>query len=188
MAVGTTTSVKHNLKAQQVESVAERHGIEEQDSGGAEAREAGSNAGEHASKKHQSHNSCKTCGSLADKCSCKECECQVCSSKIHGGKQIEPAIKSATSSTIVCSGACVRAAQRAAAGGCPGCECPADGCPGTKCSCPICGPHEKPLAPTSCRDSDEARTRATAGNCPACGCPPGKCPCTGCICPVCKSL
>ena len=117
-----------------------------------------------------------------------QCECQVCSSKIHGGKQIEPAIKSATSSTIVCSGACVRAAQRAAAGGCPGCECPADGCPGTKCSCPICGPHEKPLAPTSCRDSDEARTRATTGNCPACGCPPGKCPCTGCICPVCKSL
>ncbi|CAI5701181.1 unnamed protein product [Peronospora effusa] len=185
---GTTTTVKHNLQAQQVESVAERHDTGDQHSGGDEVRETGSNADEHASKKHQSHNSCKTCGSLADKCSCKECECQVCSSKIHGGEHIEPAIKSATSSAIVCGGDCIRASQRAATGGCPGCECPAGGCPCTKCSCPLCGPHQKAFDSTPCRGSNEARKRAIAGNCPACGCPAGHCPCTGCICPICKSL
>ncbi|ETM53716.1 hypothetical protein L914_02833 [Phytophthora nicotianae] len=29
------------------------------------------------------------------------------------------------SSTIVCGGGCVAAAERATSGGCPGCECPA---------------------------------------------------------------
>lgn len=130
---------------------------------------------------------CTSCKSSADNCSCKDCECQVCSSKTGSGEQIEPAIKSATSSTILCGGGCIAAAQRAAAGGCPGCECPAGGCPCTKCGCPICGPNQSASNPTPCCGGNKAGKRATAGNCPACGCPGGNCPCTGCKCPTCKS-
>ncbi|KAG6943030.1 hypothetical protein JG688_00017811 [Phytophthora aleatoria] len=55
------------------------------------------------------------------------------SSQAGAAKEIEPQIKSATSSTVVCGGGCIAAAQRAAAGGCPGCECPAGNCKCTKC-------------------------------------------------------
>ncbi|GMF45255.1 unnamed protein product [Phytophthora fragariaefolia] len=146
------------------------------------------NGGKPTTSDHVSHESCKSCGSLADKCSCKDCECQVCFSKTRAGNSqtIEPPIKSATSSTIVCGGGCVAAAQRAEAGGCPACECPAN-CPCTKCGCPICGPTQSAAQPLPCCGGSEASKRATAGNCPACGCPASNCPCTGCVCPVCKS-
>ncbi|ETI54143.1 hypothetical protein F441_03456 [Phytophthora nicotianae CJ01A1] len=91
------------------------------------------------------------------------------------------------SSTIVCGGGCVAAAERATSGGCPGCECPAGNCPCTKCGCPLCGQTQKATRPTPCSGGNEAGKRATAGNCPGCGCPSGSCPCTSCQCPICKS-
>ncbi|KAG7392400.1 hypothetical protein PHYPSEUDO_000808 [Phytophthora pseudosyringae] len=200
MAIGTTTSVKHNLKEDQPGQGAPVRGqpdthlppaAQEGEEGKTETPYSGgvraSEPDEGGQHKHQSHESCKSCGSLADKCSCKDCECQVCASKGKTAKQMEPAIKSATSSTVVCGGGCIAAGQRAAAGGCPGCECPAGGCPCTKCGCPICGPTQQASRPTPCCGGHEAGKRATGGTCPACGCPAGNCPCTNCKCPVCKS-
>lgn len=130
MTVGTTTNVQSVKDQEETKAQCADTSIPPAQPG----------SGTHATGEHVSHESCTNCGSPADKCSCKDCECQVCSSKTEGGKAqtIEPPIQSATSSTMVCGGNCVAAAERAAAGGCPACECPAK-CPCTKCGCPICG-------------------------------------------------
>ncbi|KAF4144320.1 hypothetical protein GN958_ATG06263 [Phytophthora infestans] len=120
--------------------------------------------------KHQSHGCCKSCGSVANKCSCKDCQCQVCASKAGAANEIEPPIKSATSAIVVCGGGCIAAAQRAATGGCLGCECPAG-----KCQCTKCG-------------GKADKNAVGGGTCPSCDCPlRGNCPCTNCKCPTCKS-
>ncbi|ETI55522.1 hypothetical protein F443_01801 [Phytophthora nicotianae P1569] len=175
MPIGTMTNVKHNLKEDPpglgapVRGRPDTHlpAADHQDDK-SEAQTSGHAAESVKDKagKHQSHGSCKSCGSLADKCSCENCQCQVCASKTGAAKEIEPPIKSATSATVVCGGSCIAAAQRATAGECPGCECPAG-----KCKCSKC--HDK---------------KDDGGSCTACDCPSGgKCPCTTCKCPVCKS-
>ncbi|RAW20695.1 hypothetical protein PC110_g22863 [Phytophthora cactorum] len=188
MAIGTMTNVKHNLQEASPGLGAPVRGrpdthlpsaahvgegkTEAASSGSSQVSErGGGESGEHKPGKHQSHGCCKSCGSLANKCSCKECECQVCASNAGAAKEIEPPIKSATSSTVVCGGGCIAAAQQAAAGGCPGCECPAGNC---KC--------------TKCGHGNDGDKSAAGGSCSACDCPSGgNCPCTNCKCPVCKA-
>ncbi|CEG35380.1 uncharacterized protein PHALS_09503 [Plasmopara halstedii] len=174
MAVGTTSRVKHNLKEDksgQGDLVRGHDEIGKVEASSSCSTVGGAEGDKQKLGSHHSHDSCKICGSLADKCSCKDCECQVCASKSGAATKIEPPIKSATSSTNVCGSACIAAAKRVASGKCPGCE-----CPGGNCSCTKCG----------YRAYDSSGKRVTTPKCPACDCPSSNCPCTGCKCPVCK--
>ncbi|CAI5742823.1 unnamed protein product [Hyaloperonospora brassicae] len=212
MAVGTTTSVKHNLKAEATEGESRGH-LDKHQVRGTQADSRPGRAAHHREEATEA-----TPGGYRGE-SYVQIDRQV--STDHGASEAsrganahvtesgatgddeqaagdrpatdtpteekEPAVESATSSTVVCGGGCVAATQRAAAGKCPACECPAAGCPCTKCGCPLCGPTQTASTPLPCRGGDDARARATAGTCPACGCPASKCPCTNCVCPVCKS-
>uniref|UniRef100_A0AAV1VG72 Uncharacterized protein n=1 Tax=Peronospora matthiolae TaxID=2874970 RepID=A0AAV1VG72_9STRA len=193
MAVGTTTSVKHNVQTNETEGESQGHHSDDRGQ-----KTEGDPRGYHGESRVQIDSQLSSLNGNDESEASRNKNQEVTESGTNGedmasrqrtshddSEQKEPAIKSATSSTVVCGGGCVAATQRAAAGKCPACECPADGCPCTKCGCPLCGPTQTASTPLPCRGGDAARDRAIAGNCPACGCPTGNCPCTNCICPAC---
>ncbi|KAH7484972.1 6,7-dimethyl-8-ribityllumazine synthase [Phytophthora ramorum] len=140
-------------------------------------------SGKHESETLKSHGACRTCGSSAEKCSCKECKCKVCCDSRGQCTSCKSSADNCSCEDCKCR-SCSTKRQA-----CRGCGCPPDKCSCTDCNCVSCSSNKEMAGTKMPMSSSEYVTagklsspssgvkQGGSSECASCGSPDGKCKC-----------